>query len=117
MVLSVNKFQNILQKGVFDADFSTSSAAGFGMTTRRKMVLLPQRGYTARTLLVVRWQKCADYSSVKSTRVIKRKSRACTERVDPARRPWTLPAWALRASGQISWGKHKEGQSAWTVSS
>ena len=30
MVLSVNKVQNILQKGAFDADFSTSSAAGFG---------------------------------------------------------------------------------------
>ena len=39
MVLSVNKFQNILQKGAFDADFSTSSVAGFGMTTRRYMVL------------------------------------------------------------------------------
>ena len=39
MVLSVNKFQNDLQKGAFDADFSISNAAGFGMTTRRKMVL------------------------------------------------------------------------------
>ena len=29
MVLSVNKFQNDLQKGAFDADFSTSSAAGY----------------------------------------------------------------------------------------
>ena len=35
MVLSVNLFQNILQKGAFDADFLTSSAARFGMTTRR----------------------------------------------------------------------------------
>ena len=35
MVLSVNKFQNDLQKSAFDADFSISSAAGFDMTTRR----------------------------------------------------------------------------------
>ena len=35
MVLSVNLFQNILQKGAFDADFSTSSVAELGMTTRR----------------------------------------------------------------------------------
>ena len=39
MVPSVNKFQNILQKGAFEADFSTSSVAGFGVTTRRSMVL------------------------------------------------------------------------------
>ena len=39
MFLSVNKFQNSFQIGAFDADFSTSSAAGFRMTTRRKMVL------------------------------------------------------------------------------
>ena len=35
MVLNVNTFQNINQKDDFDDDFSTSSAAGFGMTTRR----------------------------------------------------------------------------------
>ena len=35
MVFSVDKFQNILPKGAFNADFSISCAAGFGMTTRR----------------------------------------------------------------------------------
>ena len=111
MVLSVNKFQNILQKGAFDADFSTPERGwvwydhpALDGTTDIKLPL-PRWGYTARTLLVVRGQKCAYCSSVKPTRVIKRKSRASTERVDEAWRPWTLPAWELRASGQIPWGK------------
>ena len=73
-------------------------------------LLLPQWGYTARTLFVVRWQKCADCNSVKPTRVIK--SRACTERVEAPWRPWTLPAWVLRDKSHGA--KHKQGQSAST---
>ena len=70
MVLNVNLFRKIKQKGAFDADFLSSSTAGCGMTTRRYIVqpisklLLPQWGCTARTLLVVRWQKHAHCSSV-----------------------------------------------------
>ena len=73
-------------------------------------LLLPQWGYTARTLFVVRWQKCADCNSVKPTRLIK--SRACTERVEAPWRPWTLPAWVLRDKSHGA--KHKQGQSAST---
>ena len=80
MVLNVNKFQNDLQNGAFDADFSILERGrvwydhpAIDGTTDIKL-LLPQWGYTARTLLVVRWQKCADCSSVKPTRVIQRKS-------------------------------------------
>ena len=70
MVLSVNKFQNILQKGACDAAGFLNLERGqvrydhpaIDGTTDIKL-LLPQWGYTAQTLLVVRWQKCADCSS------------------------------------------------------
>ena len=38
MVLNVNLFPKIKQKGAFDADFLSSSTAGCGMTTRRYIV-------------------------------------------------------------------------------
>ena len=70
-------------------------------------------GYTARTLLVVRWQKCADCSGVKPTRVIKR---TCTERVEAVGR---LPAYNGRLEGMdTSHGrKDKQGLNAWKESS
>ena len=79
MVLNVNTFQIINQKDDFDDDFSNLERGrvwfdhpAIDSTTNIKL-LLPQWGYTARTLLVERWLKCADCSSVKPTRLIKRK--------------------------------------------
>ena len=103
MVLSVNKFQFFFKK-VLLMLISQPRARPIDGTTDIKL-LLPRWGYTAQTLLVVRWQKCTECNSVKPTRVIKRKSRACTERVEAAWRSWTLPERTLRASGQIPSGK------------
>ena len=61
--------------------------------------LLPQ--CTARTVIL---QKCTHCSRMFYPDD-QRKPKACTERVYVAWRPWTMPAWALRASEHIPWGK------------
>ena len=122
MVLSVNKFQNILQKGALDADFSTSSAAGFGMTTRQEMVQpisnfrFHSGVYTAQSLLVVRWQKCADCSSVKPNRVTKRNQEHVKKGLRRHRDPGHCLHGSLERQDKSHGGKHKQGQSAWTES-
>ena len=58
MVLSVNRFQNELQKGAFDADFSILSAAGFGMTTRRRWYYRYQTSVSTVALHCTNFVRC-----------------------------------------------------------